>query len=150
MMKYFTVAAALAVATFTTSLFAADVGVSVSVGQPGFYGRVDVGGYSQPRVIYLQPRMVEWVARDRAPIYLHVPPGYTRNQGNHCDEYDACGARVYFVVDSWYNNEYVAHYHEHHTEYNHDGDHYNNDHESNHRNNDHEDGHRDNDHGDEN
>ena len=145
MMKYFTVAAALAVATFTTSLFAADIGVSVSVGQPGFYGRVDVGGYSQPRVIYVQPRMVERVARDREPIYLHVPPGYARNWRNHCDEYDACGERVYFVVDSWYNHEYVSHYHEHHAEYDHE-DYNNNDYESEHHDHHHEEDHHE--HGD--
>jgi hypothetical protein len=28
---------------FTDSAQAADVGVSVSVGQPGFYGRIDIG-----------------------------------------------------------------------------------------------------------
>lgn len=126
MKKYFTVLAVLALTTCTTSLFAADIGVSVNVGQPRFYGRLDVGGYSEPRVIYVQPRMVEWVARDREPIYLHVPPGYARNWRNHCDEYDACGERVYFVQDSWYTHEYAQHYHEHHAEYDHEGDHHNN------------------------
>src|SRR5688572_23287281 len=30
---------------------AADVAVSVAVGEPGFYGRIDIGTFPQPRVI---------------------------------------------------------------------------------------------------
>lgn len=102
--------------------------------------------------------MVERVARDREPIYLHVPPSYARNWRNHCDEYDACGERVYFVQDSWYTHEYAQHYHEHHAEYEHEGDNYNNDyeydyrhngHEGHHYNDDHEGGHHHHNHGDE-
>lgn len=32
----------------SASAFASDVGVSISVGQPGFYGRIDVGDYPPP------------------------------------------------------------------------------------------------------
>ena len=39
--------------------FGADVGVSVNVGQPGFYGRIDIGNAPPPRVIYAQPVIVQ-------------------------------------------------------------------------------------------
>ncbi len=37
---------------------AADVGVSISIGQPGFYGRIDIGRFPQPQVIYAEPRVI--------------------------------------------------------------------------------------------
>jgi len=42
---------AAALAAGTAPALATDVGVSVSIGQPGFYGRLDIGGYPQPQVI---------------------------------------------------------------------------------------------------
>jgi len=102
-MKHFLIVAAMAVAAITTPALAADVGVSVSIGQPGFYGRLDIGGYPQPRVLYRQPRVIERSYEEREPIYLRVPPGHARNWGKHCREYNACGERVYFVQDNWYN-----------------------------------------------
>jgi hypothetical protein len=113
-MKRFLIAAALAAATATT--LAADVGVSVSIGQPGFYGRIDIGGYPQPQVIYNQPRVIERVPVDRPPVYLRVPPGHAKNWGKHCREYNACGERVFFVHDNWYNREYVPRYQKQHRE----------------------------------
>ena len=57
----------------------------------------------------------------REPIYLHVPPGHAKNWRKHCRKYDACGERVYFVQDSWYNQVYVPSYQErnddHHDEH---------------------------------
>jgi len=91
---------------------AADVGVSVSVGQPGFYGRVDVGGLAPPRVLYRDPVVIA-PARgraERAPIYLRVPPGHAKNWRKYCARYNACGQPVYFVQDSWYNDVYVPYY----------------------------------------
>jgi len=111
-MKHFLIVAAMAVAAITTPALAADVGVSVSIGQPGFYGRLDIGGYPQPRVLYRQPRVIERSYEEREPIYLRVPPGHARNWGKHCREYNACGERVYFVQDNWYNREYAPRYRE--------------------------------------
>jgi hypothetical protein len=113
-MKRLMIAVVIAAATFTTPVFAADVGVSVSIGQPGFYGRLDIGGYPQPQVIYRQPMMVERVPMNREPIYLRVPPGHAKHWGKHCREYNACGERVYFVRDNWYNREYAPRYQEQH------------------------------------
>lgn len=98
--------------TCAASAFAADVGVSISVGQPGFYGRIDIGNVPQPQLVYPQPvvihRSPEFVAAE--PIYLHVPPGHEKHWSQHCAQYNACGRPVYFVRDDWYNNEYVPRY----------------------------------------
>ncbi len=111
-MKRLFFAAALAAATFPA--LAADVGVSISIGQPGFYGQIDIGGYPAPRVIYREPRVMYRAAMNRPPIYLHVPPGHARNWRKHCREYNACGERVYFVQSNWYDREYVPHYQKQH------------------------------------
>jgi hypothetical protein len=95
-----------------TSAFAGDVGVSINIGQPGFYGQIDIGNVPRPQVIYPQPvviqRAPQFVAAE--PIYLHVPPGHEKHWGKHCAQYNACGRPVYFVRDDWYNNEYVPRY----------------------------------------
>jgi hypothetical protein len=121
-MKRFIIAAAVAAATFTTPALANDVGVSVSIGQPGFYGRIDIGDYPYPppRVIYRQPRVVERVVIEREPVYLRVPPGHAKNWSKHCHKYNACGERVYFVRDDWYEREYAPHYREYHHEHRND------------------------------
>ncbi len=77
---------------------AADVGVSVSVNQPGFYGRVDIG-QTPPPVIYQQPVIIAPgpVAVQQRPIYLRVPPGHEKHWDKHCARYRACGQPVYFV-----------------------------------------------------
>jgi len=91
---------------------AADVGVSVALGQPGFYGRIDIGDYPQPQLLYSQPRMIQRGPSGRPPIYLHVPPGHAKNWRRHCAAYNACDERVYFVRERWYNNQYVPRYQE--------------------------------------
>ncbi|HSG21604.1 MAG TPA: hypothetical protein VLA64_01460 [Azonexus sp.] len=103
---------AVLLAASTTVAIAADVGVSVSIGQPGFYGQIDIGGYPQPQVIYRQPRAIYYVPPEREPLYLHVPPGHAKNWKKHCRGYNACNERVYFVRDNWYNTQYVPRYQE--------------------------------------
>ena len=114
-MKRMFLAAALAVTAMAPAL-AADVGVSVSIGQPGFYGRIDIGNYPQPQVIYPQPVIIAPApyAVVQRPIYLRVPPGHAKNWGKHCSRYAACGQPVYFVQDGWYENVYAPHYREDH------------------------------------
>ncbi len=91
----------------------ADVGVSIRVGEPGFYGQLDIGGY-QPRVIYREPVMVERYYRNQAPLYVRVPPGHQKNWGRHCARYGACGRPVYFVRDDWYRDVYAPRYRQQH------------------------------------
>ena len=106
-----------------TPTFSADIGVSITVGQPGFYGQIEIGNIPRPPVIYSQPVVVvqspQYVSVQ--PIYLHVPPGHEKHWSKHCAEYNACGRPVYFVRDDWYNNEYVPRYR--HDDGDHDGEH---------------------------
>ena len=133
-MKKTLFATLLAVCTVPT--FAGDIGVNITVGQPGFYGQIDIGSIPRPPVVFAQPVVVaqapEYVSAP--PIYLHVPPGHEKHWNRHCAEYHACGRRVYFVRDDWYNNEYVPqhrhhegedgdHGHGHHKDHDHDHDH---------------------------
>ncbi len=91
--------------------FAVDVGISLTIGQPGFYGRIDIGGFSQPQLIFPSPVIILRSAGVvREPIYLNVPPGHSDKWSKHCHKYNACGQPVYFVQESWYNNEYVPEY----------------------------------------
>ena len=100
---------------FAVPAHAADVGVSVSVGEPGFYGRIDIGNAPQPQLIYPQPVVIQpvpgYVVEE--PIYLHVPPGHEKHWRKHCKKYNACGRPVYFVRDKWYNDVYVPHHRAH-------------------------------------
>ncbi|HVL57353.1 MAG TPA: hypothetical protein VM491_12670 [Burkholderiaceae bacterium] len=110
MIKRASVLVGFAVAAASMPLHAADVGVSVQVGQPGFYGRIDIGSMPPPQVVYPQPVVVVPgpVAVVRQPIYLHVPPGHARNWDKHCAKYHACAQPVYFVDEHWYRTVYVS------------------------------------------
>ena len=107
---------AAALALFAGAAWADHIGVSVTLGEPGFYGQINLGSAPPPQVIYPQPTVVqpapEWASAP--PLYLHVPMGYERHWREHCGEYNACGRRVYFVRHDWYQNVYVPRYqHEH-------------------------------------
>jgi hypothetical protein len=91
--------------------FAADVGVSVSISQPGVYGRIDIGRFPQPQVVVAQPVIIQRpvvvqqpqvVVVQPEPVYMWVPPGHRKNWRKHCAKYNACGVPVYFVQDQWY------------------------------------------------
>jgi hypothetical protein len=104
---------AAAMLALSTSAFATDVGVSVTVGQPGFYGRIDIGNMAPPPVLYPQPVIIQRPARVIAePMYLRVAPGHAKNWGKHCHKYNACSRNVYFVRDEWYTNEYAPRFRE--------------------------------------
>lgn len=77
---------------------AADVGVSISVNQPGFYGRVDIGD-QRPVLIYPQPIVIHQGAYTtyQRPIYMRVPPGHYKQWARYCSQYNACNQPVYFV-----------------------------------------------------
>jgi hypothetical protein len=91
---------------------AADVGVSVNIYEPGFYGRIDIGRVPGPVLIYPQPVIIEQrpVSLMRQPIYLRVPPGHEKKWDKYCHRYNACGQPVYFVQDGWYRDVYAPRY----------------------------------------
>ena len=89
----------------------AQTSVSINIGQPGFYGRIEIGDFGRPEVVYAQPiivhRPVRYVAE---PLYLRVPPGHMKKWSKHCGRYNACGRQVYFVRDEWYTDSYAPRY----------------------------------------
>lgn len=106
---------AAALLAISTSALATDVGVSVTVGQPGFYGQINIGNMAPPPVLYPQPVIIQRPARVIAePMYLRVPPGHAKKWDKHCHKYNACSRNVYFVRDEWYTNEYAPRYRDEH------------------------------------
>lgn len=93
----------------------AQTNVSISVGQPGFYGRIDIGDFAPQPLLYApRPVIVQRAPRYVAePIYLRVPPGHRKHWSKFCGRYGACGRPVLFVRDEWYTNTYVPRYREH-------------------------------------
>jgi len=102
----------LAVAA-TAPALAADVGVSVTISEPGVYGRVDIGRFPQPQLIVPQPVVIappRVVAGPPVqPVYMWVPYGHRKDWGRHCARYNACGVPVYFVRHDWYEREVHGH-----------------------------------------
>jgi hypothetical protein len=101
-------ASALAWIAMATPALGADVGVSVTVNQPGVYGRIDIGNLPSPQLIFPEPMLIRPAPPGALPppIYLHVPPGHEKNWRKHCARYNACGRPVYFVHEDWYRKEY--------------------------------------------
>jgi hypothetical protein len=98
-------------AALTAPAFAADVGVSVSINQPGFFGRIDINQPPPPAaVVYTQPVIIQQPAVQvvQQPVYLRVPPGHEKHWSKHCREYNACGVPVYFIRDTYYQQHYVV------------------------------------------
>jgi hypothetical protein len=113
-MKRLLIAMAAAVFVITTAVAATNVGVSVSIGQPNFYGQIDIVDFPQPQVVFAQPMIIHRGPANRPPLYLHVPPDHAKHWSQHCRAYNACSERVFFVQDDWYEHEYVPRYQERH------------------------------------
>ena len=107
--------ATMVLAALSLPSMAADVGVSISVGDPGFYGRIDINQAPRPRLIYAEPIVVDRVRVIQQPVYLHVPPGHAKKWDKHCGRYQACNRPVYFVEDSWYEEVYAPDYRRRHS-----------------------------------
>ena len=107
--------AALGLAALSTPLLATSVGVSISVGDPNYYGRIDVGSLPPPALVYAEPIQVRPapIGVVATPVYLRVPPGHAKHWRKHCASYGACGQPVYFVQDRWYSETYVPYYRQH-------------------------------------
>jgi hypothetical protein len=97
----------------------AEVGVSVTVGEPGFFGHIEIG--DAPRPVLLAPQAVIIERAPRAvvvePLYLYVPRRESSDWRRNCSRYQACGRPVYFVSEGWYRDVYVPHYHKRRKEY---------------------------------
>ena len=93
---------------------ALDVGVSVAIGDPNFYGNIVIGDAPPPVLVYREPMVVVQSQVVVAPIYLRVRAGQAQNWPQYCGQYNACGRPVYFVQDEYYNEVYAPHYHKNH------------------------------------
>lgn len=113
--------AAIAVAVSMPAVVAAQVGVSVTIGEPGFYGNIDIGDYPRPQLVYPEPVIIVPAPVVSAPVYMRVPPGHAMKWDKHCQQYNACGRRVYFVQDGWYENVYAPAYRQKHGKGGHGG-----------------------------
>lgn len=91
--------------------------VSISVHQPGVYGRINIGpGLPPPPLVLPQPVLIAPppVAVQRQPIYLYVPPAHQHDWRRYCGRYAACGQPVYFVQDRWVRERWDEHHHHDH------------------------------------
>lgn len=100
MLKKLTLPLAAVLVAVSGAASAADVGVSVSVVQPGVYGRVDVGN-APPPVVYTQPVVVAPAPVVEQPVYLYVPTNEQEHWAQYCGRYGACSRPVYFVQENW-------------------------------------------------
>jgi hypothetical protein len=103
-----TVAATIAAATAAPAWSAVDVGVGVTIREPGVYGRIEIGNYPPPPVLYPQPVIIARpvVVAQQPPLYLYVPPGHAKKWDKHCYRYNACARQVYFVQEQWVQERY--------------------------------------------
>ena len=109
MKKFILIAlAALAAASATPSWSAVDVGVGITIREPGVYGRIEIGSQPPPPVLYAQPVLIrpQTVIVQQQPMYLYVPPGHAKDWGKHCGRYNACSRQVYFVQENWGQERY--------------------------------------------
>lgn len=94
----------------------AQVGVTIQLGEPGYYGpvspyRIGLDQLLYPQPVLIQPGYGPWGSGGYVqPIYLRVPPEQAQNWRYNCQRYEACNRPVYFVRDSWYNDTYGQRY----------------------------------------
>ncbi len=95
--------AAVLAASALPSLAAVDVGVGITIREPGVYGRIEIGSAPPPPVLYPQPVIIARpvVVAPQPPLYLYVPPGHAKDWAKHCSKYNACARQVYFVREDW-------------------------------------------------
>jgi hypothetical protein len=106
----------LSLAAVGGALATTNIGVSIGIGGPGQYGRIDINNYPQPVLVMPQPVVVmpTPVAVYQRPIYLYVPSTHRNDWRRYCGQYGACGQPVYFVQESWVRERYAKeHPHQH-------------------------------------
>jgi hypothetical protein len=102
----------ISLALFAAPLLAV-AGISITIGEPDYYGVINIGNM-RPQLLYPEPIIIQRGSANYAPLYLRVPPGHAKHWSKHCAEYNACGRQVYFVSDSWYQNDFAPQYREKH------------------------------------
>ena len=95
---------------------AGDLGIHIILSgevAPGVYGQVQIGNASPPPLVYVQPMLIEPQDAALPPVYLHVPPGHSKNWRRYCRQYNACNRPVYFVRSAEYEPDYEQRHHGH-------------------------------------
>ena len=100
--------AALGAAVAAPAWSAVDVGVGITIREPGVYGRIEIGSQPPPLLLYPQPVIITRpaVVVQQPPMYLYVPPGHAKDWRKHCGKYNACARQVYFVQEAWVQDRY--------------------------------------------
>jgi hypothetical protein len=88
-------------------LLCASVAHAQSMGQPGFYGRIEIGTAQQPPLLISDAVMGNPGVYTGQPVYMHVPPAHAYAWSRYCNLYGACDWMVYFVDNDWYDTVYV-------------------------------------------
>jgi hypothetical protein len=89
----------------------AQVDLNIQLGQPNYYGGLNIQGFPNPQLYNSRPVLIQPLAPEYdQPVYLRVPPYQRRNWGTYCRRYNACQRRVYFVQDNWYRSIYAPRY----------------------------------------
>ena len=102
-MKLKNAAAALAAAALMTATAAnAATNISISIGDPGYWGVIPALAGHAPRVWNSAPVV--------AAIYLNVPDRERLDWPRYCGKYNACRRPVHFVRNDWYRNDYAPAY----------------------------------------
>lgn len=80
---------------------AQSVSLSLSVVQPGVYGRIDIGPEAPPAGFVVGSFGVPARVVVQQPMYIYAPEDHWRHWSEHCHRYNACGRPVYFVDERW-------------------------------------------------
>ncbi|WP_216903438.1 hypothetical protein [Synechococcus sp. CCY 9618] len=88
--------------------------LTLQLGQPGYYGQINLGNLAPPPVYYRRPLSISppnsrnrWNQASFQPVYVRVPRNQVRDWRRYCGSYQACNRPVYFVRDEWYRNVYA-------------------------------------------
>jgi hypothetical protein len=92
----------------------AQVDFNVTIGNPGYNGRIYLDNGQQPEIMNQTP-IIAYPGPSNPyvqPIYLLVPRYVYRNWPRYCRYYgaDACYTPIYFVQDYWYQRSYIPWY----------------------------------------
>jgi hypothetical protein len=89
----------------------AQVGINIQLGQPNYYGGLNIQGFPNPQLYNSRPILIQPLSPGYdQPVFLRVPPYQRQNWGAYCGRYNACQRKVYFVRDDWYRSIYAPRY----------------------------------------
>jgi hypothetical protein len=96
----------------TATALGAESGATLKPGQPGYYGRIEIGDVPHPDLISFKPLVIRPASGATRPVYMHVPAAQVKDWAKHCGKYQACDQSVFFVKTQWYNTVYVPYHRE--------------------------------------